>query len=149
MLREREVPVILAGDLDADPSAASIRFLTGRQSLHGLSVCYRDAWDSAHPDDAGHTYTPVNPLMVEDWPFRRIDYILVRCAEHGGPMLAVTDCRRLFDRPVDGVWASDHFGLVADLVPHRGRSSQLHVAERAGASPGFVRRTEGTRAARG
>jgi hypothetical protein len=27
----------------------------------------------------------------------------------------VVACERLFDRPVDGVWASDHFGVVADL----------------------------------
>jgi hypothetical protein len=24
-------------------------------------------------------------------------------------------CERIFDEPVDGVWASDHFGVVADL----------------------------------
>jgi endonuclease/exonuclease/phosphatase family metal-dependent hydrolase len=122
LVRRRDIPVILAGDLDADPGAASIRFLTGRQSLDGFSVCYRDAWDSAHPDvhpgsEPGHTYTPANPLMTEDWPFRRIDYIFVRCGEHGGPMLAIRDCQRIFDQPEGGVWASDHFGLVADLVP--------------------------------
>jgi endonuclease/exonuclease/phosphatase family metal-dependent hydrolase len=55
--------------------------------------------------------------MVEDWPFRRIDYVLVRCAEHGGPSLDIADCRRVFDVPsTDGVWASDHFGLLTDLV---------------------------------
>jgi endonuclease/exonuclease/phosphatase family metal-dependent hydrolase len=115
-LQELEGHVVVAGDFDADPDAASIRFLTGRQSLDGSSVCYRDAWDSVHPGEPGHTYTPANPLMTEDWPFRRIDYILVRCGEHGGPMLAIRDCERIFDRPRGGVWASDHFGLVADLA---------------------------------
>lgn len=111
--------VIVCGDLDADPSAASVRFWCGRQSLDGTSVCYRDAWERVHPPHApGDTYTPDNPLMVDgDWPFRRIDYILVRCGPHGGPTLPVRDCRRLFHRPVDGVWASDHFGLLADLDP--------------------------------
>ena len=109
--------VILAGDLDADPTAASVRFWTGRQSLGGLSVCYRDAWESAHPGELGHTFTPRNPLMGDrDWPFRRIDYIFVRCGEHGGPTLAITSCALAFDQPVDGVWASDHFGVVADLA---------------------------------
>lgn len=29
-------------------------------------------------------------------------------------------CARIFDAPVDGVWASDHFGLIADFaVPER------------------------------
>lgn len=122
VVRRPDRHVIIAGDLDADPDATSIRFLTGRHSLGGVSVCFRDAWASSHPDTAdqtgGHTYTPDNPLMVEDWPFRRIDHILVRCGEHGGPTLRVAGCERIFDRPRDGVWASDHFGLVADLEPH-------------------------------
>jgi endonuclease/exonuclease/phosphatase family metal-dependent hydrolase len=108
--------VIVAGDFDADPDAASIRFWTGRQSLEGTSVCYRDAWESANPHTPGDTFTPENPLVADpDWPFRRIDYILVRCGEHGGPTLTITDCRRIFVQPTDGVWVSDHFGLVADL----------------------------------
>jgi endonuclease/exonuclease/phosphatase family metal-dependent hydrolase len=58
--------------------------------------------------------------MVADgtWPLergRRIDYVLVRCADHG-PSLDVVACARIFDQPVDGVWASDHFGVVADLA---------------------------------
>jgi endonuclease/exonuclease/phosphatase family metal-dependent hydrolase len=115
-----ELPhVILAGDLTADPDCASVRFLTGRQSLDGFSVCYRDAWASANRGRVvdGDTFVPDNPLVADwDWPFRRLDYVLVRCLEHGGPSLHVAACRRVFDRPVDGVWASDHFGVVADLV---------------------------------
>lgn len=94
-----------------------MRFLTGRQSLNGISVCYRDAWESTHPGDAGETFTPRNPLVADwDFPFRRLDYVLVRCGEHGGPTLQVRSCERIFDEPVGGVWASDHFGVVADLV---------------------------------
>ena len=60
--------------------------------------------------------------MVADgsWPLergRRIDYLFVRCGGDGhGPTLDVRSCRRLFDRPVDGVRPSDHFGVTADLV---------------------------------
>ena len=125
LVAERPRHVILAGDLDADPEAASIRFWTGRQSLDGLSVCYRDAWESAHPGEAGHTFTPENALMAAatwDWPFRRIDYILVRCGERGQPTLSISACERIFDQPVDGVWGSDHFGVMVDLAlpPRRG-----------------------------
>jgi endonuclease/exonuclease/phosphatase family metal-dependent hydrolase len=109
--------VVLAGDLDADPEAASVRFWSGRQALDGTSVCYRDAWERVHPGEPGETFTPSNPLVVDrDWPFRRIDYVFVRCGDHGGPTLEVAGCGRIFDRPVGGVWASDHFGVVADLV---------------------------------
>jgi endonuclease/exonuclease/phosphatase family metal-dependent hydrolase len=107
---------IVAGDFTADPDAANVRFWTGRQSLEGMSICYRDAWESLHPGEPGLTYIPENPLLPDwDWPFRRLDYILVRCGEHGGPTLLIRSCARLFDEPVDGVWASDHFGVVADL----------------------------------
>jgi endonuclease/exonuclease/phosphatase family metal-dependent hydrolase len=118
--------VVLVGDLDADPNAASVRFLSGRQSLGGMSVCYRDAWESTHPEDPGHTFTPRNPLVRDqvvkdmrpfrDWPFRRIDHIFVRLGEHGGRALDIAACARIFDGPINGVWASDHFGLVADLA---------------------------------
>ncbi|HWC31998.1 MAG TPA: endonuclease/exonuclease/phosphatase family protein [Actinomycetota bacterium] len=109
--------VVVAGDLDADPDAASIRFWTGRLSLEGMSVCYRDAWESAHHGEPGQTFSPTNPLVEDhDWPFRRIDYILVRCGLHGGPTLAIVGCERVFDEPSAGVWASDHFGVRADLA---------------------------------
>ncbi|UNS96411.1 endonuclease/exonuclease/phosphatase family protein [Streptomyces tubbatahanensis] len=114
---------LLLGDFDATPDAASIRFLRGFQSLDGTSVCYQDAWASAHPEGAsgpGPTFTPENPLVRRgDMPEaaeRRLDYILVGCGPHG-PTLHVTGCRRVMVEPVDGVQVSDHYGLVADLVP--------------------------------
>jgi endonuclease/exonuclease/phosphatase family metal-dependent hydrolase len=115
LLPGRPGHVVVAGDLDADPDATSIRFWTGRHALEGLSVCYRDAWESARPGEPGHTYVPGNPYSADwDWPFRRIDYILVRCGGHGGPTLRVSRCERTFDTPATTV--SDHYGLVADLA---------------------------------
>lgn len=118
-LRERtEDFVVLAGDMDADPDAASIRFWCGRQSLEGMSVCFRDAWESVHPDElAPRTFTPADPLMTAPWwPFQRIDHILVGGRNgNGGPRLFVTGCERVFDQPHHGAWPSDHFGLRADL----------------------------------
>lgn len=114
--------VVLAGDFTADSDSAGVRFLTGRQSLEGESVCYRDAWESIHGSEPGETFTPRNPLLRDwDWPFRRLDYVLVRCGEHGGPTLEVTSCERFLDEPVNGVWASDHFGVVAELECPRPR----------------------------
>lgn len=117
---------IVVGDFDADPEAASVRFWSGRQSLGEMSVCYRDVWQSVHPEEPGHTFTPCNPVVKDefvkgmrpfrDWPFRRIDYIFLRYGAHGGTSLDITACERIFDEPVNGVWASDHFGLVADLA---------------------------------
>jgi endonuclease/exonuclease/phosphatase family metal-dependent hydrolase len=116
---ERARHVVLAGDLDAVPEAASIRFLRGLQSLEGASVSYRDAWSTIHPDEPGHTFTLRNALVMEESDVvqeqtRRIDYVFVRGGAHG-PSLEIAGCELLFDEPVDGVWASDHFGVVADL----------------------------------
>ncbi|HWS51967.1 MAG TPA: endonuclease/exonuclease/phosphatase family protein [Microbacterium sp.] len=118
-----DLPVVLMGDFDAGPDTASMQFLTGRRSLDAMSVRYDDAWEMRHPDDPGHTFTPINPLVrAGQMPLergRRIDHILIRAGEHG-PLLDVAECRRLFDRPDGGVWASDHFGVLADLrmPPH-------------------------------
>lgn len=119
IVARRTMHVVIAGDLDAEPDAASLRFLTGKQSLAGMSVCYRNAWESTHPGERGHTFTTRSPLVMEtnwDWPNQQIDHILVRCGEHGGPTLAIDACELAFDEPIDGVWASDHFALVADLT---------------------------------
>jgi endonuclease/exonuclease/phosphatase family metal-dependent hydrolase len=121
LLGKREVShVVLAGDFNAAPDSASVRFWRGLQSLGETSICYRDAWESVHPGEPGHTFTPRNSLVTggDNWPLelgRRIDYVMVRCVEHG-PTLDITACERIFDKPVEGVWASDHFGVVADLA---------------------------------
>ncbi|MGI5165786.1 endonuclease/exonuclease/phosphatase family protein [Spirillospora sp. CA-253888] len=121
MLAGRDLPVVVAGDMDAAPESASMRFWTGRQSLEGTSVCYQDVWEHARGTAPGHTYTPSNPLMeAGDWPFRRIDYILVRRNADGGMSLRVRDCARAFVEPVQGVQASDHYGLTAVLEPRSG-----------------------------
>ena len=119
IVARRPMHVILAGDLDAVPEASSIRFLRGLQSVGGTSVCYRDAWESAHPGNRGYTFTHRNPQVMVDSDVRmgrsrRIDYVFVRSGEHG-PTLRIVSCSLAFDRPVDGVWASDHFGVFAEL----------------------------------
>lgn len=119
LLGGRSMHVVLAGDFDDTPDSASVRFWTGKQSLDGTSVAYRDAWAAAHPDEPGHTFTPWNPLeRAGEMSLelgRRIDYVMVRCGVHG-PTLEVADCWLAFDEPVGGVWASDHFAVVADLA---------------------------------
>jgi endonuclease/exonuclease/phosphatase family metal-dependent hydrolase len=112
--------VIMAGDMDADPDAASIRYFSGRQSLQATSVCFVDTWAACHRGAAtgGETFTETNGAMnAEGWPFQRIDYVFVRCGPDGMPTLRVAECHRVFDRPVGGVWPSDHFGVLAVLEP--------------------------------
>jgi endonuclease/exonuclease/phosphatase family metal-dependent hydrolase len=115
----REMHALVLGDFDATPDSASMLFLRGKRAVDGLSVCYQDAWEYAHPDEPGYTHELANPLVrtgeVSTGVTRKIDHVLVRSGLHG-PTLRVADCRRVLDRPVGGVWASDHYGVVADLV---------------------------------
>lgn len=110
---------VVLGDFDATPDAASLQFWRGRRSLEGLSVCYQDAWESVRPTELGYTFDAENPLVragqVATAISRRIDYVLVRAGIHG-PTLDVRSCRRLLDRAVDGIWGSDHFGVLAELA---------------------------------
>jgi endonuclease/exonuclease/phosphatase family metal-dependent hydrolase len=117
------IPTIMAGDFNAGPDTASIRYLAGQQSLGGRSVQYHDAWAVAG-DGPGHTWTADNPNAVQDigqivrqpQHRRRLDYIFVGGRDaHPDAHAWVRTAELAFDRPVDGVWASDHFGVVADL----------------------------------
>jgi endonuclease/exonuclease/phosphatase family metal-dependent hydrolase len=101
---DREVHVVLAGDFSSDPDAANVRFITGRQSLDGTSVCYRDAWEAVHGGVRWETFSSDNPLLADwDWPFKRLDYVFVRCGEHGGPTLEIRDCELAFNEAREGV----------------------------------------------
>jgi endonuclease/exonuclease/phosphatase family metal-dependent hydrolase len=114
-----EAHTVMLGDFDATPDAASVLFLRGRRPVDGFSVCYQDAWETVHPADPGFTFDAVNPLVrrgeVATAVPRRIDYVLVRSGAHG-PTLQVESCERLFTAPEGGVWASDHFGVLAELA---------------------------------
>jgi endonuclease/exonuclease/phosphatase family metal-dependent hydrolase len=114
--------VILAGDFDSTPDSSMMRFWTGRQSLGDTSVAYRDSWECARGTAAGLTFVPSNPLRAREEIRheigRRIDYILVRY-DQWGPTLAVDSCERFLDHAVGDVWASDHFGVTAELIRQR------------------------------
>lgn len=119
----RMLPTILAGDFNAGPDAASIRYLMGRQSLGGRSVFYHDAWSVAG-EGAGHTWTVDNPnakagadQIVGQAGYRnRFDYVFIGGWDaHPKAQARVQSAKLCFDQPIDGVWASDHFGVVVDL----------------------------------
>jgi endonuclease/exonuclease/phosphatase family metal-dependent hydrolase len=119
----RTLPSIIAGDFNATPDAASIRYLRGLQSLSGRSVRYHDAWEVAG-EGPGHTWSVDNPnakseigaIVRQPHHRRRVDYIFVGSWDaHPKAICEVQTVSLAFDRPVDGVWLSDHFGVVADL----------------------------------
>jgi len=117
------LPTIMAGDFNAAPDAASIRYLTGLQSLGGRGVHYHDAWAVAG-DGHGYTWTIDNPLgkaeidMIVQQPNHRarIDYVFIGGGDaHPKTYCHIQSATLAFDQPTDELWVSDHFGVVVDL----------------------------------
>lgn len=109
-------PPILAGDLNAEALADEVRFLYGYHPLDGRSVYFADCWHLAGDGTPGNTFarrnTQAAPLREPD---RRIDYVFVRGPDklgRGEPVAA----RVVFDEPEGGVFASDHFGVYAEIT---------------------------------
>jgi endonuclease/exonuclease/phosphatase family metal-dependent hydrolase len=106
---------VVAGDFNAEPDATAIRYLCGLATLDGTSTYFQDAWRLAGDGGPGLTWSNANPHAALDAePDRRLDYIFsgFRGRSAAGRPVA---CRVVADAPVDGVWPTDHFGVLADL----------------------------------
>jgi hypothetical protein len=97
--------------------------LAGLQSLCGRSVLYHDAWAVAG-DGPGYTWVADNPnadqvlaqIVRQPNHRRRIDYVFVGgWHAHPDAHCVVRSARLAFDQPVDGLYPSDHFGVVVDV----------------------------------
>jgi endonuclease/exonuclease/phosphatase family metal-dependent hydrolase len=115
------LPTVIAGDLNAGPDAASVRVLTGRHR-------FRDAWAEAGVGP-GWTWSVDNPLAAVEIARvlgrpghrARIDHVLV--GPGGG--VRVVAAHLVGDEPVDGVWLSDHAGVLVNLKITLDRPARL------------------------
>ncbi len=107
-------PVILGGDFNAAPDSDEIRRLTGRTAPLRRGLVFNDLWEMAG-EGPGWTWSADNPMLAEaNWPNRRLDYLFVtwpRPKPGGRP----TSIHLAGVHAVDGVQASDHYAVVADL----------------------------------
>jgi endonuclease/exonuclease/phosphatase family metal-dependent hydrolase len=99
-------PAILMGDLNAYPDTPPVRYLRDEAG-------FVDCWTAAHPDNPGFTYSPWNPD-------HRIDYVLG--LNLAGP---VTGARVVGFESENGVYGSDHLGVVVDVTIDAGRDGSL------------------------
>jgi endonuclease/exonuclease/phosphatase family metal-dependent hydrolase len=111
-------PPVVTGDLNAEPDADEIRLLGGHKTapvVPGLVLV--DAWRYADPMSPGWTWDRRNPYVAATGePSARIDYVLVGLPAASGAG-RVQSVRLIGDQPVDGVWPSDHAGVLAELQP--------------------------------
>jgi endonuclease/exonuclease/phosphatase family metal-dependent hydrolase len=111
------IPPVICGDFNAEPDSTEIRFLTGNATIDGKSTYYQDAWRVAPGRGDGYTWDNRNTnAAVEREPDRRIDYIFSgwgteRPKGAGRIAFAAVVC----DRSLTGAFASDHFGLFAEI----------------------------------
>jgi endonuclease/exonuclease/phosphatase family metal-dependent hydrolase len=113
------MPPLLTGDFNAEPDSDEIRFLKGLTVLDDRTTFFQDAWAVAGDDGPGYTSDwRTHPLSAAlNIHRKRIDYIFVgdqfRRAGDAGRVLA---CEVIANEPITGVQASDHRGLLAEIV---------------------------------
>ena len=114
--RRESLPAILAGDLNCVPESDEYRRATGLSAgaIPGFTLV--DAWTAAGNTDPGHTWSARNPLVprLAIHPHRRLDYVMVSTPRRPGTG-HVHSCSLTGTEAVDGVWASDHFAVVAEV----------------------------------
>jgi endonuclease/exonuclease/phosphatase family metal-dependent hydrolase len=115
---ETDLPLVLAGDMNAVADSDEIRLLTGR--VDGVAgIVMSDAWELCG-DGPGVTWQRENPYVADsEWPERRIDYVMVswpRPKPVGNPVRAWRAGIAPVDIDGEAVWASDHAAVVVELV---------------------------------
>ena len=112
---ESTLPPVLVGDLNAEPDSTEVRFLSGLATLGGRSIYFQDAWRVAGAGP-GLTWDNRNPFAALAFePNRRIDYILVGLPNRIDGRGRIESVRLAFTEPAGTIFASDHFGVVADI----------------------------------
>lgn len=126
-LLPKDAVAVLAGDFNTTAESDTVRWLTG-MSAHGDSgALWVDAWKRAGQgegftsvvgtdnESAIITAKSVGITYPERIPPRRIDYILIHGWAYGQPGDPYS-VRLLGTKPTEGIYPSDHYGLVADLA---------------------------------
>lgn len=116
---------VLGGDFNTTPNSDPIRFLVGEGVYNETSTLWVDSWAVAGDGTPGYTNHGDNPLSALTAsnrgcldpsliPKRRIDYLMVHGWVYGkaGCPLRV---ELIGERPLTGVYASDHNGIIVDL----------------------------------
>jgi endonuclease/exonuclease/phosphatase family metal-dependent hydrolase len=116
-VRESEsYPVVVAGDMNAEPDSDEMRLICGHKTAPARpGFVLVDAWRYSVQGTVGWTWDRENPSVAATGePSSRIDYILVG-PPHAEGRGRVLTARRIGDAAVDGVWPSDHAGVLAEL----------------------------------
>jgi endonuclease/exonuclease/phosphatase family metal-dependent hydrolase len=109
-------PPVITGDFNAWPDSDEVRRFGGYKTAPAVAgQVFVDAWEYADPAEPSATWDATNPFVAAGFaPSVRIDYIHVGPPGPAG-LGHVLGVRRAGDRPVDGIWPSDHAAVLANL----------------------------------
>lgn len=108
------LPPVLCGDFNAGEDFDEVRALAGKRDLLVPGVDLIDTWWATRPGEPGYTWDRANPLVSPAQRLScRVDYIFVGYSSSQGLPVATNRFAML---PRGGVWASDHYGVFADLA---------------------------------
>ncbi|MEJ2867392.1 endonuclease/exonuclease/phosphatase family protein [Actinomycetospora sp. OC33-EN08] len=111
-----DLPPLVVGDFNAEAASDEMRLVEGHLTAPaepGLVLVNTRRW-AADPDEP--TWTPANPYVAPSGsPPSRIDHVLLG-AGRGSVPLRVAGTAVFGDGPgAEGVWPSDHHGILVDL----------------------------------
>jgi endonuclease/exonuclease/phosphatase family metal-dependent hydrolase len=105
----RRQRLLLAGDMNAEPSAPPIRQI--------LQSGFVDLWARFHPTESGVTWDNANPFIQSHavkFPDRRIDYLFL--SQEAFPLVKPSACEVVCRAPREGLHPSDHYAVLAHLA---------------------------------
>jgi endonuclease/exonuclease/phosphatase family metal-dependent hydrolase len=108
-----EEPAILLGDFNALPGSEEIALLRQAGFVDAFAAAGSGpgvTWDASHNPNIRLQQETYPEEIPEDPADKRIDYIFVR-----GAQLGVVRAEVVLNRPVNGLYASDHYGLLAQI----------------------------------
>ncbi|MEP1126355.1 MAG: endonuclease/exonuclease/phosphatase family protein [Ilumatobacter sp.] len=114
--RRSDEVVLVAGDMNAEADSDEMRLLCGHKTAPPVPRhVLMDLWRFSAAGAPGDTWDRSNPhVEASNEPSCRIDYLLA-APMPSGRLPLVTAIERFGARPVDGVWPSDHAGVVATI----------------------------------
>jgi endonuclease/exonuclease/phosphatase family metal-dependent hydrolase len=116
--RDRDIPPVLLGDLNATPYDEDMRVLTGKVPDAGVGLVFSDAWEMLNGPEGGWTFDMRDNPWLQGTPpggRYRIDHVLPGVSPDYLRSWRVDDSGRFGLEAHNGVVASDHYGIFADL----------------------------------
>lgn len=105
--KDKGDPAFVMGDFNASPNLPEI---------HQVGWAgWTDLYEEKHPLNPGITWNNTNPFTAGSsikMPDRRIDYIWMKDLNEN---FEIESCDVVYAEPEDGIYASDHMGVLAEL----------------------------------